>query len=80
MRVKKIKNLQAKEYYEKMALLWWQNLSKDAQMDFLVKRICNAKAFKQFLDNERFKDITLLFEIQENGDFKYNKKAVKIAS
>lgn len=80
MRVKKVKKLQGKEYYEKMALLWWKNLSETEQITFLVKRICNAKAFKQFLDNECFKDITPLFEMQENGTFKYNTKAVKKAS
>lgn len=65
-----------KEYLEKMSLLWWASISKEQQADFLIKRIRNAKAFKQFLADEEIKSITPLFELQENGVFKYNKKAI----
>lgn len=74
MRVKKQKT--SKEYLERMSLLWWASLSKAQQTDFLVKRICNAKAFKQFLADEEIRGVTPLFELQENGVFKYNKKAI----
>ena len=66
----------AKEYLERMSLLWWASLSKTQQVDFLVKRIRNAKAFKEFLADEEIKGITPLFELQENGVYKYNKKAI----
>ena len=65
-----------KEYLERMSLLWWASLSKTQQADFLVKRIRNAKAFKEFLADEEIKGITPLFELQENGVYKYNKKAI----
>lgn len=65
-----------KEYLEKMSLLWWASLSEAQQADFLVKRIRNAKVFKQFLADEEIRGITPLFELQENGIFKYNKKAI----